>query len=186
MKIGRHNFSFYCVLALAGYFPFVFHFFFNGPSPQSTASGKLFLPSLFSFNLLVPVHMFLCVSFYHSFFSFVLGNLVGWKIWVCTEICFISFNCEIFYCFCIKIFPVSDDITMVHSSPISRCCPFESTRDGIRGWITEQELGQRNGNGKCAWSWWIQRRVVAGVSPGCRPVINACLYISTVIFNRGI
>ena len=90
------------------------------------------------------------------------------------------------YCFCIKIFPVSDDITMVHSSPISRCCPFESTRDGIRGWITEQELGQRNGNGKCAWSWWIQRRVVAGVSPGCRPVINACLYISTVIFNRGI
>lgn len=88
VKIGRHNFSFYCVLALAGYFPFVFHFFFNGPSPQSTASGKLFLPSLFSFNLLVPVHMFLCVSFYHSFFSFVPGNLVGWKIWVCTEICF--------------------------------------------------------------------------------------------------
>lgn len=99
VKIGRHNFSFYCVLALAGYFPFVFRFFFNGPSPQSTASGKLFLPSLFSFNLLVPVHMFLCVSFYHSFFSFVPGNLVGWKIWVCTEICFISFNCEIFLLF---------------------------------------------------------------------------------------
>ena len=106
VKIGRHNFSFYCVLALAGYFPFVSHLFFNGPSPQSTASGKLFFTLSFSsFNILVPVHMFLCVSFYHSFFSFVPGNLVGWKIWVCTEICFISFNCDFSYHFCIKKFP---------------------------------------------------------------------------------
>ena len=100
VKIGRHSFLFYCVLALAGYFVIFAHSFLISLSrTQSTASGKFFfyfLPSLFSFNLLVPVHMFSCVSFYHSFFSFVPDNLVGWKIWVCTEICFISFNCVIF------------------------------------------------------------------------------------------
>lgn len=89
--------------AISWFCPFVSYSFSR---TQSTVSGKFYLlPSLFLFNLLAPVHMFSCVSFYHSFFSFVPGNLVGWKIWVCTEICFISFDCVIFLISASRCFP---------------------------------------------------------------------------------
>ena len=89
--------------AISWFLPIRFLFFSR---TQSTVSGKFYLlPSLFLFNLLAPVHMFSCVSFYHSFFSFVPGNLVGWKIWVCTEICFISFDCVIFLISASRCFP---------------------------------------------------------------------------------
>ena len=94
----------------------------------------------------------MCI-FLSLFFSFVPGNLVGWKIWVCTEICFISFDCDFSY-FCIKMFSrlrqANKDITIWSIQvQLAMFSPRESTRGDIRRLNTEQELGQWNGNGKC-------------------------------------